>query len=132
METSVRAGIHPWQFGLVVCAAVTPLVPLILWAGEGIHGTLPFAFTTAAVVAVPLCFHARPVGFGRAAGTVAALLVPWAFIGAMAGMFLFFPSVLQLLLAAGADPRRRPTAAKVMGGAGLLMSVPVVTLALRT
>ncbi|WP_329387662.1 hypothetical protein OG625_31195 [Streptomyces sp. NBC_01351] len=117
------------QFGLVVCAVLTPLVPLIVWAVEGI---LVLAFVTAAVVAVPLCFHARPTWFGRAAGTVAALLVPWAFIGAMAGMFLFFPSALQLLLAAGADPRRRPTAAKVMAGVGLLLSVPVVRQALRS
>ncbi|MFD7557505.1 hypothetical protein ACFV9E_23565 [Streptomyces sp. NPDC059835] len=66
----------------------TPLLPLVLRAVEG---TPRLAFATAAVVAAPLCLHARPSGFARAAATVAALLVPWSFIGAMAGMFLHLP-----------------------------------------
>ncbi|MFF8264262.1 hypothetical protein [Streptomyces virginiae] len=128
MQASARESVHPWQFGLVVCAALTPLPPLIMWPG---HGLLPLAFATAAVVAVPLLLHARPSGFGWAIGIISALLLPWSVIGAMAGMVLFLPSVLQLLLAAGADPRRRPTAAKVMAGAGLLLSAAVLTSAAR-
>ncbi|MEU2450742.1 hypothetical protein ABZ605_11845 [Streptomyces sp. NPDC012765] len=82
---------------------------LIVWfAGSGIPA---LAFATAAVVSVPLLLHARPSGFVYVASTIAALLVLWSFIGAMAGMLLFFPSALQLLLATGADPRERPTAA---------------------
>ncbi|MGW6706735.1 hypothetical protein ACWGDE_17840 [Streptomyces sp. NPDC054956] len=115
---SVSGSVHPWQLGLVVCAAVTPLVPLVMWP------TIVFGLATAAVVAVPLRFRARPSGFGWATGVVAALLLPWSVLGAMFGMFFFLPSAVQLLLAAGADPRRRPTAAKVMACAGLLLSVP--------
>ncbi|MEU7075135.1 hypothetical protein AB0B30_19410 [Streptomyces narbonensis] len=125
MQADVREGVHPWQFGLVLLAAMTPLVPLISWSGQG-YTILSLAFVTAGVTAVPLLLHARPSGFGWCIACVSALLLPWSFVGAMAGMFLFFPSVLQLWLAAGADPRRRPAAAKAMAGAGLLVSVAVL------
>ncbi|MFE0582540.1 hypothetical protein ACFW2S_28320 [Streptomyces sp. NPDC058874] len=108
---------------------VTPLPVLIVWfAGSSIPA---LALATAAVVSVPLFLYARPSGFVYVAGTIAALLVLWSFIGAMAGMFLFFPSALQLLLATGADPREHPTAARVMAGAGLLLSAGVVVQSLR-
>ncbi|MFJ9432883.1 hypothetical protein ACIRQY_24965 [Streptomyces sp. NPDC101490] len=87
---------------------------------------------TAAVVSVPLFLYARPSGFFYVTVSISAFLVLWSFMAAMAGMFLFFPSALQLLLAAWADPRERPTAAKVMVGAGLLLSVAVVVYSLRT
>ncbi|MEU9305890.1 hypothetical protein [Streptomyces sp. NPDC048269] len=130
MQATARDSVHPWQFGLVVLAAITPLAPLIAWSGPG-YTTLSLAFVTAGVVAIPLLLHARPSGFGWSIGFISALLLPWSFVGAMAGMFFFFPSLLQLLLAAGADPRRRPTAAKVMAGAGLLLSAAVLTLFLN-
>ncbi|MFB6617117.1 hypothetical protein ACIGFK_25880 [Streptomyces sp. NPDC085524] len=125
MQAGARESVHPWQFGLVVLAAVTPLVPSTQWAWAP-GGVLACVYATAAVVAVPLFLHSRPSGFGWSAGFVAALLLPWSFIGAMAGMLVFFPSVLQLLLAAGADPRRRPRAATAMLGAGLVLSVLVL------
>ncbi|MFJ3861548.1 hypothetical protein ACIPRL_35645 [Streptomyces sp. NPDC090085] len=84
------------------------------------------------ISSAPLFLHARLSGFVYVAGTIAALLVLWSFIGAMAGMFLFFPSALQLVLATGADPRERPTAAKVMVGVGLLLSAVVVAQSLRS
>ncbi|MFD9518427.1 hypothetical protein [Streptomyces sp. NPDC059979] len=124
MQATARNRVHPWQFGLVVLAAVTPLVPLIAWSSQG-YFTLTPALVTAGVIAIPLLLHARPSGFGWSVGLVSALVLPWCFVGAMAGMFLFIPSVLQLLLAAGADPRQRPTTAKLMAGAGLLLSATV-------
>ncbi|MEJ8643698.1 hypothetical protein WKI68_24655 [Streptomyces sp. MS1.HAVA.3] len=90
--------------------------------------TLTPAIVTAGLVALPLLLHARPSGFGWSIGLVSALVLPWSFVGAMAGMFFFIPSVLQLLLAAGADPRQRPTAATLMAGAGLLLSATVLAL----
>lgn len=129
MQAAARASIHPWQFGLVLCAVVTPLPGLLVWfAGYGIPA---LAFATAAVVSMPLFLYARPSVFVYVAGTIAALLVLWSFIAALAGMFLFFPPALQLLLATGADPRKRPTAAKAMAGAGLLLSAAVVVQSLR-
>ncbi|MFB7353258.1 hypothetical protein [Streptomyces gardneri] len=125
MQAAAREGVHPWQIGLVLLAATTPLIPLISWSGQG-YDILSLALVTAGVAALPLLLHARPSGFGWCIAVVSVLLLPWTFVGAMAGMFLFFPSVLQLWLAAGADPRRRPTAAKVMTGAGLLLSVVVL------
>lgn len=44
----------------------------------------------------------------------------------MAGMFLFWPSAVLLLLAAFAGPRRRPVAAKAIGGAGVVVTVAVL------
>ncbi|WP_411075508.1 hypothetical protein [Streptomyces sp. cmx-4-7] len=82
-----------------------PLIPLLPWTGEGYVGLLPVLAT---------------------AGLVAAPLLVWSFAGAMIGMFLFLPSALQLLLATGADPRRRPTAAGATAGAGLALSAVVL------
>ncbi|MFF5637396.1 hypothetical protein [Streptomyces sp. NPDC012825] len=126
MQTTVaREGVHPWRFGLVLLAVTTPLIPLLSWTDEGYAALFP-VLATAGLTAVPLLFHARPPGFGRCAGLVAAPLLVRSFVGAMIGMFLFLPSALQLLLAAGADPRRRPAAAGVMAGAGLVLSAVVL------
>ncbi|MFE5732032.1 hypothetical protein ACFQ7A_14155 [Streptomyces sp. NPDC056528] len=126
MQTTVaREGVHPWQFGLVLLAVITPLIPLLSWTDEGYVGLFP-VLATVGLTAVPLLLHARPQAFGRCAGLVAAPLLVWSFVGAMIGMFLFLPSALQLLLAAGADPRRRPTAAGAMAGAGLALSAVVL------
>ncbi|MFE5510934.1 hypothetical protein ACFQ9J_10020 [Streptomyces sp. NPDC056529] len=123
--TVVREGVHPWQFGLVLLAALTPLIPLLSWTDEG-YTDLPTVLVTAGLTAVPLLFHARPTGFGRCAGIVSALLLCWSFMGVMIGMLLFLPSALQLLLAAGAPPRRRPAATGAMAGLGLLLSAFVL------
>ncbi|MFE2327390.1 hypothetical protein ACFXD5_26290 [Streptomyces sp. NPDC059385] len=112
---------------------MTPLPPLALIAGRSVASS-PYAFITAAVIAVPLLLYARPSAFGWAVGFVSALLVPLSLSssGAVAGMFFFLPSVPQLLPAAGADPRRRPVAAKVMAGTGLLLSAAMLALCVRT
>ncbi|MFJ3881572.1 hypothetical protein ACIPW5_29490 [Streptomyces sp. NPDC090077] len=130
MQATTRAGIHPWQFGLVLSAVLTPLPVLTVWFAGSVGLTL--AIPTTALVSVPLFLHARPSAFVYVTGSIAALLVLWSFVGAMAGMFLFFPSALQLLLATGADPRERRTAAKIMAGAGLLLSAVVMAQSLRS
>ncbi|THA77285.1 hypothetical protein [Streptomyces sp. A0592] len=124
MSVAARERVHPWQFGLAVCAAVTPLPP-VLASGEGLFA-LPLVVATTAVLAVPLFLHARRSAFERAARVVAAVLVPWSLIGAWFGMFVYLPSALLLLLASLADPRRRPTAAVAAAGAGLLLAAAVV------
>ncbi|GAA3935755.1 hypothetical protein GCM10022244_50210 [Streptomyces gulbargensis] len=124
MPGTTRDSIHPWQFGLVVLAALTPLPPLAVAAAEGFVD-LPLAILTSVVTGLPLLLHARPAGFAVLIGCVAPVLLFWSFAGAMAGMFVFLPSVLQLLLALGADPRRGPVPAKVMAAGGLLLSVAV-------
>ncbi|MEU6882446.1 hypothetical protein [Streptomyces sp. NPDC046712] len=126
MRATARDSVHPWQFGLAVCAAVTPLPPIVA-SGDGFF-VLPLVVATTVVLAIPLFLHARPSAFKRATGTISAVLLPWSLIGAWFGMFLFFPSIPLLLLAAFADPRRRPTAAKVLAGAGLLLAAAVALL----
>ncbi|WP_309052588.1 hypothetical protein [Streptomyces sp.] len=121
MPGTARDSIHPWQFGLVVLAALTPLPAVAVAAAEG-YVDLPAAVLTMVVIALPLVLHARRTGFAVLIGCLAPVLLFWSVVGAMAGMFVFFPSVLHLLLALGADPRRRPAAAKVMAAAGLLLS----------
>ncbi|MFD9608221.1 hypothetical protein ACFWWS_02505 [Streptomyces sp. NPDC059083] len=122
MHVDTRKGVHPWQFGLALLAVMTPVVPALAWVHDGFV-VLPLFLGTAAVTAVPLLFHGRPGGFALAAWAVSLPLLAWSFLGALAGMFVFFPSVLQLWLASAADPRERPRAAGVMTGAGLVLSV---------
>ncbi|WP_405445023.1 hypothetical protein [Streptomyces erythrochromogenes] len=118
-----REAAHPWQFGLAVCAVVTPLPPVVS-SGGGFF-VLPLVGATTAVLAVPLFLHARRSAFERAAGVVAAMLLPWSLLGAWFGMFVYFPSVFLMFFASLADPRRRPTAALALAGAGLLLSAAV-------
>ncbi|MGW7455622.1 hypothetical protein [Streptomyces sp. NPDC054787] len=42
-------------------------------------------------------------------------------LGVFVGLFLFWPSALLLLLAAVADPRKRPVAARWSGAVGALL-----------
>ncbi|MFE2292724.1 hypothetical protein [Streptomyces sp. NPDC059452] len=123
MQVTVRERVHPWQLGLAVCAVVVPLLPVV-GSGDPFF-VLPLVVATTALTAVPLFLHARPSGFQRAAGIVAAVLLPWSLIGSWFGMFVFFPSALLLLLSAFSDPRRRPGSAKFLAGAGFLLAVAV-------
>ncbi|AJF65632.1 hypothetical protein SVTN_15655 [Streptomyces vietnamensis] len=109
----------------MLLAALTPVAASIAWLDQGFAdpSLLSLVLATAGVTAVPLFLHAGSSGFVSAIGVISVFLLVWSYIAAMAGMFVFFPSVLQLWLAAAADPRRRPTAAKVMAGAGLALSV---------
>ncbi|MFE5485194.1 hypothetical protein [Streptomyces sp. NPDC056527] len=126
MRVTVRESVHPWQFGLAVCAVVTPLPPVV--ASEDGFFALPLVVATTAVLAAPLFLHTRPSSFRRAAGTISALLLPWSLIGSWFGMFAFFPSIPLLLLAAFADPRRHPRAAGVLAAAGLVLAAAVTLL----
>ncbi|MGW6781857.1 hypothetical protein [Streptomyces sp. NPDC054987] len=123
MGATARERVHPWQFGLATCAAVLPLPPIV--ASGGSPFAVPLVVATTAVLAVPLALHARPAAFERAAGTLAAALVPWSLIGSWVGMFAFFPSAPLLLLAAFADPRRRPRTARCLAAAGLLLTAAI-------
>ncbi|WP_329125912.1 hypothetical protein [Streptomyces sp. NBC_01353] len=111
---------------MALCAVVTPLPPIVA-SGDGFFA-LPLVVATTAVLAIPLFLHARPSAFAWATGTISAALLPWSLIGAWFGMFVFFPSIPLLLLAAFANPRRRPTAARVLAGAGLLLAAAVTLL----
>lgn len=126
VRVTTRENVHPWQFGLALCAVVTPLPPIVA-SGDGFFA-LPLVVATTAVLAIPLFLHARPSAFAWATGTISAALLPWSLIGAWFGMFVFFPSIPLLLLAAFANPRRRPTAARVLAGAGLLLAAAVTLL----
>ncbi|MFD6225850.1 hypothetical protein ACFWFZ_03055 [Streptomyces sp. NPDC060232] len=97
--------------------------PLV--ASGGGPFAIPLVVATTALLAVPPALHARPAAFERAAATLAAALLPWPLIGSWVGMFAFLPSAPLLLLAAVADPRRRPRAAKFLAAAGLLLAVAV-------
>ncbi|WP_200424544.1 hypothetical protein [Streptomyces sp. NE5-10] len=124
-RVTTREYVHPWQFALAVCAVIVPLPPVVL--EEGGFFVLPLVAATTALLAVPLLLHARPDIFPGVAAVLAALLLPWSVFASWVGMFLFFPSVPLLVLAAAADPRRRPRAARLMAAAGLVLTVSVMT-----
>ncbi|HEY9330955.1 MAG TPA: hypothetical protein VIS09_22390 [Streptomyces sp.] len=107
------------QRRLSVAAAIVAM-PVAAW---GIQSGLGGLFVlTCLGVTVPLLFLRTPKGFASACVTTGLLLLGWGVLGVMAGMFLFWPSALLLLLAAFADPRRRPVAAKVIGGVGAVVT----------
>lgn len=117
------APVHGLQQGLAVASAVVSL-PVVVWGLQQIVGGL-FVLTWLGA-AVPLLFLRAPKGFAGACVTAGLLLFGWGVLGALAGMFLFWPAALLLLCAAFADPRRRPVAAKVTGGVGAAVATAVV------
>ncbi|MEU8778289.1 hypothetical protein [Streptomyces sp. NPDC048606] len=124
-----RGRAHPWQLALVVAAVLAPLPPAIGFArfvdGRG-YGVL--IACTAAVVALPLFLHRRRATFVGAAAVAGAALVPWILVGSLIGLWTFAPSVPLLWAAACADPRRRPAAAPMVFGAGVLLTAAIVAL----
>ncbi|MCX5129264.1 hypothetical protein [Streptomyces sp. NBC_00347] len=115
--------VHRLQQGLAVAGAVVSL-PVVVWGLQQMVGGL--FVVTWLCAAVPLLFLRAPKGFVGACVTTGLLLLGWGVLGALAGMFLFWPSALLLLCAAFADPRRRPVAAKVAGGFGAVVAAAVV------
>ncbi|MFD5770515.1 hypothetical protein ACFWIN_32460 [Streptomyces sp. NPDC127049] len=121
MRFTVREAVHPWQFGLAVCAVVVPLIP-VFGSGSPLF-VFPFVVVTAALTAVPLLLCARPAAFPVAAGIISAVLLPWSLCGSWVGMLVFAPSAPLLILSAFSDPRRHPKAAGLLAGAGVLLAV---------
>ncbi|MFD3696970.1 hypothetical protein ACFWUZ_12590 [Streptomyces sp. NPDC058646] len=118
---------HPWQFALVVTAAMAPVAPGLAFSRYTEGFAYPVTFSvTAALVALPLFLHRRRAGFVRAAATVGAVMVPWSLLGSLGGLGVFFLSVPLLWAAAAADPRRRPAAAAVLAAGGVLLAVAMV------
>ncbi|MFE7793755.1 hypothetical protein [Streptomyces sp. NPDC057460] len=115
METMPAYGVRShWVQRSLAVGAVLVAVPALLF---GLDSYLAALFVlTAMPVTVPIFLQRRPESFNRACAIVGLMLVVWAVLGVLLGMFLFLPSALLLVLAAFADPRRRPVAARVMGG----------------
>ncbi|MEU7725524.1 hypothetical protein AB0B78_09780 [Streptomyces sp. NPDC040724] len=120
--------VHPWQFGLAVCALLAPVPPALMFGTymEGIAYVVLFA-VTAALVAWPLFLRHRRAEFVRASAIGGLVLMMWSYVGALGGLGVFFLSVPLMWLAAFADPRRRPVAAAVMTGAGALLMAAMAT-----
>ncbi|MFC9625823.1 hypothetical protein ACFTXM_39650 [Streptomyces sp. NPDC056930] len=125
METMPAYGarIHSVQRSLAV-GAVLVAVPALLLGLDSYFAAL--FVLTAMPVTVPIFLQRSPESFNRACMIVGLALVVWGVLGVFLGMFLYLPSALLLVLAALADPRRRPVAARVMGGAGGLVMAGVV------
>lgn len=123
-----RDWVHPWQFGLAVCALLAPVPPAFVFATytEGVGHAVLFA-VTAALVARPLFLHHRRAAFVRASAIGGLVLMMWSYAGSLGGLGVFFLSVPLMWLAAFADPRRRPVPAAVMTGSGALLMVAMAT-----
>ncbi|MFE1792659.1 hypothetical protein ACFW7J_30395 [Streptomyces sp. NPDC059525] len=114
-EQDPTAPVHGLQKALAV-AAVVIAVPVTLWGVQ--LGPAPMFVVTCLATAVPLPALRSPRHFVGTCLAVGLSLLGWGVLGVMFGMFVFWPSALVLLLAAHADPRRRPVAAKAVGGIG--------------
>ncbi|MEW2139847.1 hypothetical protein AB0892_25230 [Streptomyces sp. NPDC005409] len=117
---------HSAQRALAVGAALAA-APFILW-GVRDEYVAALYITTGACVAAPLFLVRRAKAFVRACVIVGVALIPWGVLGVFLGLFLFWPSALLLLLAAIADPRKRPVVARVSGAVGALLLAGVVAL----
>ncbi|MFE3186385.1 hypothetical protein ACFXKR_36810 [Streptomyces violascens] len=113
--------VHRWQVGLAAGAVLATLP----WLALGIHVTLVvvlFVFC-GLPVAVPLLVLHRGEAFVRACVGIGLTSVLLAVVGFMLGLFVLLPSAVLLLVAAGADPRRRPVGARILGVAGALLAL---------
>ncbi|MFF8268143.1 hypothetical protein ACF059_12185 [Streptomyces sp. NPDC016562] len=117
---------HRAQRALAVGAALAA-VPFTLW-GLRDEYTAALYLVTGPCVAAPLFFVRRAKAFVRACVIVGVSLIPWGVLGVFVGLFLFWPSALVLLLAAIADPRKRPVVARVSAAVGALLLAGVVAL----
>ncbi|MGA4866198.1 hypothetical protein ACPCAC_26280 [Streptomyces lavendulocolor] len=112
---AVGTRVHWLQRALAAGAVIAALPGLLLTLSSYLF---PLHILTALPMAIPLFLPRRPTAFARAGAIVGLFLLVWGLLGFLAGMFVFWPSALLLLLAAFADPRRRPVTAKVMGAVG--------------
>ncbi|MFF9865245.1 hypothetical protein ACF1G0_07455 [Streptomyces sp. NPDC013953] len=113
-----RTDIHRMQRGLAAGAAVAAVL-VVVWSLPTYFA--PLHVLTAVPVAVPLFLLRRPAAFTRACVITGSALLAWGVLGVFMGLFLFWPAGILLLLAAWADPRRRPLTARIAGGAGVLV-----------
>jgi hypothetical protein len=119
----VRLRVTRWDLtmaGLAVLYASLVSIPFVVSYPEG------WLMYTGVVVfiALPLAFD-RLLGFRIACVVVAVLVLPLGYVGAMVGMFFFWPAALPLILAATPLPDRYPIPALVV--TGLLLATPWVT-----
>ncbi|MEU4729028.1 hypothetical protein [Streptomyces sp. NPDC023588] len=117
---------HKTQRALGVGAALAA-APFLLW-GVRDEYVAALYLMTGACVAAPLFLVRRAKAFVRTCVIVGVGLIPWGALGVFVGLFLFWPSALLLLLAAVADPRKRPVVARVSGAVGALLLAGVVAL----
>ncbi|MFG3507991.1 hypothetical protein ACGF5F_21105 [Streptomyces sp. NPDC047821] len=121
---TVSTHVHGLRRALVAGAVIATLPGLLLTLTSYLF---PLHILTALPVAVPLFLARRPTAFTRACAITGLFLLVWGLLGFLAGMFVFWPSALLLLLAVFADPRRRPVTAKVLGTAGGLVMAGLLT-----
>jgi hypothetical protein len=119
-----RTDIHRVQRALAAGAAVAALL-VVAWSLPTYFA--PLHILTAVPVAVPLFLLRRPAAFTRACVLVGSALLAWGVLGVFMGLFLFWPAGILLLLAAWADPRRRPLTARIAGGTGALVLAAALT-----
>lgn len=115
---------HGWQIALAA-AAVLALLP---WMALGVESVfVPIVVMVGGLpVAIPLRDLRRREAFVRSCIGAASYCAFCAICGFMFGAFVLLPSAVLLLLAAGADPRRRPDEAPVLGVVGALLAAGAV------
>jgi hypothetical protein len=110
------AGLAAFYAGLASIALVVPFWTIV--------GVWIMCAVVVGFIALPLAFH-RLNGFRTACVAVAVLLVPLGIVGAIAGMFVYWPAALPLALAATPLPDRFPATTILM--TTLLLAIPWMT-----
>ncbi|WP_330330097.1 hypothetical protein OHS33_10370 [Streptomyces sp. NBC_00536] len=120
--------IHWLQRTFALVAAVEALVVVagVLRMGEwGQPATWGVLVTTVPILAPSFLGHRR-AAFVGACQAIGAALILWSVAGCSLGGVFFLPAALLLLLAAVADPRRRPVGAWAACVPGALLTAVVV------
>ncbi|MER7000561.1 hypothetical protein [Streptomyces sp. NPDC000410] len=105
VEEHQRVSARQWGWAVAGAVAAGIAAALGIAIGPFLAGLFVISAVTAAV---PLAAREQPRIFARACLVVGAILLAWALIGMIIGMFLFIPAALLLFVAAFADAGNRP------------------------
>ncbi|MFE1558480.1 hypothetical protein ACFW6V_26320 [Streptomyces sp. NPDC058734] len=113
-QDTTPASAHWLQRSLAVSGALIAVLVTVWGVGLGLAGLyVPLCLGAVA----PLLFLRAPAKrFGAVCTAAGFGLLGLGLLTFLAGTVVFWPSALLLLFAAPADPRRRPVAARVIGG----------------
>ncbi|MEU3405595.1 hypothetical protein ABZ766_16885 [Streptomyces sp. NPDC006670] len=107
------------QLGWAVAALTAQTAAAVWWLCLTDGFLFDVCAATAVVGVLPFLTLRRPKAFARTCLLIGSVLLAWALIGAIVGMFVFIPGALLLITAAFVQPGDRP-------GTAFAVAVPLV------